>query len=335
MLFCGGLLLFALGGPPSAVPPSFQESVARVFVDARVLDGHGRAVPDLRKDQFRVRIDGAPADLLSVTWLSADGARLVPGETPAAGGGPPAEGPRGRLVVLFVQKDLHPTRAPGLLRLLDEARRLVDRLGPEDRVAVVSFAHHLELWQDFTADPPRLRRALAHDVLFEERAGDVPVSPAPSLLRHFDVEAGRRATTPEAALRLVGEALRPVAGSKTLVMLGYGFGERGPGEALSSDYGPARRALLRAGVAVFTLDVTEADSHTLDVGLRTVARDTGGFYARTHDFAHQAVTRLEEALEGHYVLEVTPPPRSRGAHSIDVRLVGRRGTVLARTTYFD
>jgi VWFA-related protein len=329
-----GLLLFALGAPQAAAPPTFRESVERVLIDARVLDGHGRAVPDLRKDEFRVRIDGAPADVLSVTWLSAEGARPVPGRPPADGATPLAECPRGRLLVVFVQKSLHPTRAPGLLRLLDEARRLVDRLGPDDRVAVLSFDHHLELWQDFTADPASLQRALAHDVLFEERARDVPVSPPPSLARHFDVEAGRRATTPEAALRLIGEALRPVPGSKTLVMLGYGFGEGGPGEALPADYGPARRALLRAGVAVFTLDVTEADSHTLDVGLRTVAEDTGGFFARTHDFAHEAVTRLEEALAGHYVLEVAPP-RGRGYHSIDVRLAGRRGTVLARTAYFD
>jgi VWFA-related protein len=334
MLVGCGLLLFALGVAQEAAPPTFPGSVERVLIDARVLDGHGRAVPDLRRDQFRVRIDGAPADVLSVTWLSAEGARPAPGAAPAAGKGPRAVGTRGRLLVMFVQRDLHPTRAPGLLRLLGEARRLVDRLGPEDRVAVVSFDYHLELWQDFTADRARLRHALEHDVLFEERARDVPVSPPPSLARHFDVEAGRRVTTPEAALRLVGEALRSVPGSKTLVMLGYGFGELGPGEALSSDYGPARRALLRAGVAVFTLDVTEADSHTLEVGLETVAQDTGGFYARTHDFAHQAVTRLEEALEGHYVLEVAPPP-SRGSHSIDVRLVGRRGTVLARTAYFD
>lgn len=330
-----GLLLLALAGPQARVPPTFRESVERVLIDARVLDGHGKAVPDLREDQFRVRIDGAPADVLSVTWLSAEGARPVPGRAPAAGAGPKAEGPRGRLLVLFVQKSLHPTRAPGLLRLLEEARRLVGRLGPEDRVAVVSFDHHLELWQDFTADPALLRRALEHDVLFEEEARDVPVSPPPSLARHFDVEAGRRATTPEAALRLVGEALRPVAGSKTLVVLGYGFGERGPGEVLSSDYDPARRALLRAGVAVFTLDVTEADSHTLAAGLQTVARDTGGFYASTKDFAHGAVMRLEEALEGHYVLEIAHPPQGRGYHSIDVRLAGRRGTVLARMGYFD
>ena len=144
------------------------------------------------------------------------------------------------------------------------------------------------------------------------------------------------ACTSETALRLIGEALREVPGSKTLVFFGLRMGElRGGSVNFHGDYAVARRALLEAGVTVFTLDVTDADYHTLEVGLQDIAAETGGFYARTHNFSGQAVSRLEEALEGHYVLEVVHPGGPSGRHKIDVDLVDGSGRVLARKAYFD
>jgi VWFA-related protein len=331
-------LLLLVAAPQEPTGPVVLEeavSVERVMVDARVLDG-GRAVQDLRPESFRVRIDDEAAELVSVTWISAEGARALSFRDPSEGEGPTIAPVRGRLIVLFFQKDLHPTRTGGLLRLLEESRRLVGRLGPEDRVAVLSFDTHLKLWCDFTRDARRLDRVLKHDVIFEERARYVEPSPDPSLAYHLSLEASRRAASPETALRLIGEALGEVKGSKTLVFLGYGLGElSGPTVAFHADYDDALRALLEADVTVFSLDVTNADRHTLEVGLQEVAAETGGFYARTHVFTRQAMNRLEQALEGHYVLEVAHPSGPRGRHQIDVDLVDRRGRVYARKAYFD
>jgi len=292
-----------------------------------------------------VRIDGKPARVVSASWLSAEGDPMGPAVLPGDAGGngrsaararSGAQSQRGRTVVFFVQKDLHPTRAPGLLQLLDQAGRLATRLGPSDRAAVVCFDAHLKLWQDFTSDTARVRRALTHDLLFEEEPARGTPDGASSLTARLDPRALRRAASPETALLLVGDALRAVAGSKTLVFLGHGLGElRGPTLSQHADYGPARRALLEAGVTVFTLDVTDADHHTLEAGLRQMAEDTGGFYAPTHLFTGQAVSRLEEVLQGHYVLEVVPPGGRRGRHDLRVDLVSRRGEVLARAVYFD
>jgi hypothetical protein len=88
-----------------------------------------------------------------------------------------------------------------------------------------------------------------------------------------------------------------------------------------------------ARVAVFCLDVTNADYHSLEVGLEQVASDTGGFYAKTHLFPAQAMRRLEGALVGHYVLTFEKPRLRQGTHAIEVDLVGRKGTVLARSFY--
>jgi VWFA-related protein len=236
--------------------------------------------------------------------------------------------------VFFFQKDLESSRIVGLLQMLARARKLLDDLGEQDRVAIVSFDSHLKLWADFSADRERLRRVLDRSILFE-RVPLLSAEAEPSLVAHLAPGAGRRAASPESALLLLGEALRELPGSKSLVMFGWGMGRWSPGVGvfLESDYGPARRALVEGRVTVFALDVTSADSHTLEVGLEQVARDTGGFYVKTHVFPAQAVARLAHALSGHYVLTFTRPDFPRGEHAIDIALVGRKGTVLARPSY--
>jgi hypothetical protein len=92
--------------------------------------------------------------------------------------------------------------------------------------------------------------------------------------------------------------------------------------------------LQAARASVFCLDVTDADSHTLEAGLEMTAEDTGGFFARTHLVTEQAMERLAGALSGHYVLFVEVlSPSDKQWHTIDVELAGRKGTVLARRNY--
>lgn len=332
----GFLLLLAASLAQDSTPRAVLDEVVaveRVMVDVRVIDG-GRVVRGLGPDSFHVRIDGGPAEVVSATWVSASGAEphaaRRASETLRL-----SSLVRGRLVVLFFQKDLHPTRTGGFLLLLKESRRLIERLGPADRVAILSFDTHLKLWRDFTADVESLDEALSSDVIFKGRTRYVEPGPDPSLAAWLSLEDSRRAATPEAALRLVAEALGEVPGTKTLLFLGHGLGgPTGLHGASRGDYGVALRALMEANVAVFTLDVTDADHHTLETGLQDIARETGGFYARAHAFSRQAMGRVEKALEGHYVLEVAHPGGSPGRHDIDVDLAGTTGRVLARKAYY-
>jgi len=304
-----------------------------VVVDARVVDGSGRPILGLAPGDFRVKVDGRRVKLQSATWVAED----APPDPEAAAaalqaGVPPA--PRGRLIVFFFQKDLEPSRITGFMQMLRRAREMLADLREEDRVAVASFDHHLKLWTDFTADRARVRRILDHSVLFEGRSF-YNVEEAPSLAEHYDPAAGKRAASPEAALLLLAEALRDLPGSKSLVMFGWGMGRWTPGVGvfLENEYGPARRALVEGRVTVFALDVTRADWHTLEVGLEQVAEDTGGFYAKTHLFPGQAMERLERALAGHYELTFARPTPEPGEHEIDISLVRRKGTVMAKRTY--
>jgi hypothetical protein len=53
-------------------PQQYTErvEVARVLIDARVLDDRGAPVRDLQVDDFAVEIGGKPARLESVEWIS-------------------------------------------------------------------------------------------------------------------------------------------------------------------------------------------------------------------------------------------------------------------------
>ena len=78
-------------------------------------------------------------------------------------------------------------------------------------------------------------------------------------------------------------------------------------------------------VVAFAARLSHADLVVLE------AKQTGGFYARA--FPGHAIGRLESAIAGHYVLTFPRPVLPIGEHAVDVKLVGRRGTVLAKKTY--
>jgi hypothetical protein len=163
-----------------------------------------------------------------------------------------------------------------------------------------------------------------------------------SLAANLDSRRAASASTPETALRVLADALRPIEGGKDLVLLGHGFGQYRPtlgslvgAATLDREYQAAREALVRARVAVFALDVTDADQHTLETGLLAAAEDTGGFYQKAHQFQGLAMDRLDGALQGYYLLAVERPAQKRGRHTISVR-VDKKGTdVWARRYYVD
>lgn len=339
----GVLVLCGCASGHAQVPQVAERvEVARVVVDLHVVGDDGRPVRGLTPEELRVSVDGRPVRIDSLRWTTGavafgDGATAPADPSQPAG---TAEAARGRLVLLFVQKDLEASRIEGLMLMLRQSESLLDGLAAGDRVAVASFEHHLELWCDFTTDRAALRAILTRSVLFAGRAGELASEGPPLLRRTFDREAGRRASSMEQALAVVGDALDRLPGPKAVVILGHGFGRMigagGLGTArvgYEPEYRDARRLLSRARATVYCLDVTRADSHTLETGLMSVAEDTGGFFIRTNWFPAQAVARLGEALGGHYELSFEKPALPPGEHAIRVELVGRKGVVFARRTY--
>lgn len=329
--------LAALAGVATAVVARPQEpaprvpgvSTSRVVLEARVLDGSGRPLRGLSADDFRLEVDGRATPLESAVWIAdapeADAER------------PTAEAPfrsEGRLVVLLFQKDFAASRLRGLLGGLGQARDLVAPLGPRDRVAVLTYDSHLRLHLDFTADREAVRRAIDESLL--RWPAPLPPGPSPSLAAHLDPARALAAASPEQALRALAEALSPLPGTKVVLLFGWGLGRlTGGGVVLDPDYDRARRALDRARATVFCLDVTEADWHSLETGLRQVAADTGGQYFSLHHSAAAPLRHVGAALAGHYLLAFEPPAGPRGEHRVSLSLARRGGTVLARGTYAD
>jgi VWFA-related protein len=331
------LLLLAVGGTPALAqqPPAYSErvEVTRLLLDARVLDDRGQPVRGLTASDFIVKVGSKVARVESAVWVGP-GASVdsSPAETTVEAE-MDAPAPEGRLIVFLFQKSLEPSRIVGFMRMLTEARGVLDSLSPIDRVAVLSFDSSLHVWVDFTNDYARVRRIFEDGILFE-RAGPVQEARGVSLVRLLAPQEARRTYTIERALRRIGNALADVPGAKSVVLVGHGFGRFGAtGVTMENEYEPMREALQRARAAVFSLDVTTADYHSLEAGLQLVAEQTGGFFARTHIFTTRAVRTLLGALAGHYTLFVELPALDEGAHRTDIELAGKKGTVLARSTY--
>ena len=322
-------------------PPLVERvDVSRVMIDVRVIGDEGEPVAGLEPDDFDVRIGGEPVDVESALWLGADDADETDDVDETDGADETDRAPlastgfaavlapldRRQLVVFFVQKSLEADRALGLLRLLQDADRLLAGVGPDDRVAVVSFEHHFKIWLDFTADLERARDVLAWDVMHEDPRALEPQAGL-SIVAGIDQAEGRGIWQVEDALRRLGEVLEPMPGSKSVVLIGYGF-DHG-----FTRYERALDALDAARAAVFSLDVTQADYHTFEHALRDVSHHTGGLFLTTFHYPRRAVERMASAVSGRYVLFTLAPDLEPGSHSIDVELRRGDGRVLARSTY--
>ena len=323
----------------STVHAQFREriDVVRILVDVRVTDFSGNPITDLTADDFDISIGGRRAVVETVEWIDDGG---------GAAGSQPAEFDRGaesaplhgRLVILFVQTDFarEKLRVAGHLHFLQYAEELIEEFGPADRVAVMQFDSHLKLRLDFTSDKDEIL-----DALRDTYRIDYPPSPAvvhePSLASRLDRTEMRRAADSETALLILGNALRSIRGPKTILLLGWGLGKLSNGFVnMPKKYRATHEALDASRSTIFALDTTDADYHDLEIGLQRVAEDTGGFYAKTHLFAQNAVDRLHRTISGHYEIELRRPnDLDPGTHNLRVRVKRRGATVLAPSTYID
>jgi VWFA-related protein len=329
---------------PSA-QPQVQEhiTVERIIVDARVTDDRGNPITGLTAADFRVRIDGKPARVESAEWIpeTAAARELAAIDSAIADVNTTLDqpAPHGRLLIFFYQTDFarNSSRVAGQMQTVVNADDWLDWLDPEDRVAVFSFDSHLKFRLDFTSNKDHIKDAMQQAMLTDEPPWP-RIVPMPALAGRLDPAQLKKAGSPEAAMIIVANALRPIPGPKSIILFGWGLGRLTPsGVMMESKYIPARQALESARASVFSIDFSQSDYHSLQAGLGQVAGDTGGFYAKTFRFPKIAIDRLQKTLAGHYELEVRKPDTNvRGTHAIEVEVPSqRRAAVLARSTYID
>ncbi len=313
---------------------SARAAVEKVLVDAYVLAPRGGALLDLAPADFLLLVGGEEVPVEEVEFIPAARSELPP-RSPAAVVEPGTpEFPEGRLIVLFFQADFGRYRTKGLMRMANEMVVFLDRLLPTDRVAVVSYDSHLKLRLDFTDNRAAIHRALFDTLKIGGAPDPPPPNPFPSLAAHFDVDAARKAASVERGLLVTAQALQKIPGAKVMLFLGWGLDvNRQPTDW--KWHALAVNALQQARVNVFTLDVSDADWHTLEVTLMDLADLTGGTYAKTHIFSAQALHLAFRAIEGRYVVVFARPDRPHGRHAIKLNLRTKKGRVLARPFYDD
>ncbi len=351
----------------------FQESitVARILLDVRVTDSYGKPITDLTPADFNVKLGGKDAKVESVTWIddvlrvedevSESSSRPVAEETftatpadvmpldnskPSRSDDSPLDDSTtrrlddlpGRLFVVFVQTDFgrNHERVTGQMHFEQFAEEMIDALQPADRVAVFSFDSHLKFRLDFTDNKSAVQAAIRDSMLVNEPPWP-QIVPNPAMAKRLDPKEMRDAPDSETALILIANALRPIDGPKTMLLIGWGLGERvGNMVTMRPKWPIARRALDASRVSIFALDTTFADYHDLEIGLQHAAKSTGGFYAKTHEFPRIAIDRLQRTLTGHYELELRRPEELKpGTHELEIQVKRRGVTVLAPSSWRD
>jgi VWFA-related protein len=305
-------------------PPRFADrvDVSTVVVDVRVIDESGSPVRGLLAPDFLVTIGGKPTRVQSALWTGDVFAPTAPSTRSSRR---VADEP-GQLLVLLFQKSLLHEHARGLIRMVEQSRTMIRELPVSDRIAILSFDTSLKIWSDFTDDRDALDRILERGILHQRRPASVEPG-KPSLLDTLKPKAKRVATI-EQAFGSIADALSPLPGSKAIVFIGYGMGASPFGNRLdvgtaahartlnedlandsdmNNEYARARRALTEARVSVFSLDISQSDTHAFAAGMQVIAQDTGGFYAASLDFPEKPMRFVTGALNGHYVLFVELP----------------------------
>jgi VWFA-related protein len=145
--------------------PVFRAGIELVTVDVTALDNNtGRQVTDLTLKDFEVEIDGDRRQVTSAEYVrSVDPLRVigapvkvvVPDETFSSSNAKGA--PSGRLILILV--DQGNIRTGSARSVMNSAKKFVDTLTPEDRVAVVAIPGPGEL-VDFTNNHDRVRESL-------------------------------------------------------------------------------------------------------------------------------------------------------------------------------
>ena len=243
----------AATSPEKTAPfPTFSERVeVRVLdLDVEVTDSKGQSVPDLKREDFTVKIGGKafPVDYFSRveqgTIHAPDLATASPDQVLAAyKKGEESFLPRNFLI--YVDLGFLP---PGLRnRSLEALRDLVTRLGPEDAARVVVFDRSVKVLADWTSSKESILAALSQierqgvgmsrlraeqqtvsliDSSPRRRGGRIP------LVQQYAQEVGSEIQTMLASMKQELVTLTPLRGKKAFLFITGGF-ESQPGYVMA------------------------------------------------------------------------------------------------------
>jgi len=138
-------------------PPVFRSSVELTSIDVSVVDDRGRAVGDLKPEDFTVRVDGSPRRVVNADWVGLE-TKEQPPAPPAPEGYTGNENATGGRLILVVVDEPN-IRYGGTLGIRSAVNAFIDHLRPSDRAAVIGIGRGAPS-TPFTSDRTRLKRAI-------------------------------------------------------------------------------------------------------------------------------------------------------------------------------
>jgi VWFA-related protein len=290
-------------GPASTI----RTETRLVLVDGVVVDRAGVPVAGLGAKDFRVWEDGREQ---TITGVSAP--------APAPGAAHPIN------MLLFF--DDVTTRTPDQNPVRDAARKFVDTASAGRRMAVAEFQGSVQIRQNLTDDPQRLRAAIGNSKAsvggFAASPFDAsrnPLSGVPRVSADQDISAIQRRDYLK-QLQTLARGMAGVQGRKALVLFSAGFTLTH--DALA-DLDVAIQAFNRSNVAVYGIGM--GFSHGAEL-LNALAAGTGGFVLPDSD-SLRVLERIARENSQEYLLSYTPDkPGAGGAcHNLKVA-VNREGS---------
>jgi Ca-activated chloride channel family protein len=287
--------------------PTFRGTSELVRVFVTVIDGDGRLVTTLTRDQFEVRDEGK-AQPITLFDNSPQPIRLI------------------------VMLDVSGSMEGNLPLLRAAADQLFARLQPGDAARVGTFGHDVTISASFTRSRDALRAALPDHIVTDAptplwRAVDEAISAfgedGPERKVVLVLSDGKDSGPISFRQRFVSQ-VEVIERARDEDVMVYAIGMRSR----------AARSLPPAGIgagglqAMMTADLPDA-------GLGRVAEETGGGYTEIRfgqDLA-AAFTRVADELHSQYLIGFAPPKRDGKVHDIDVRVAQRGHKPRARKSY--
>jgi VWFA-related protein len=295
------LTSLALVGALAAGAPLPQTVAGHLFIDVVAVDRKGMPVSDLRPGELEVWINGyrVPIETLSVVSPSAD-----------QGGGR-------SLVLILDDITLPPAVVP---RARDAARQLVERMSPNDHMAIVMLNGSS---MEATSERARLLRSIDE---YHVRASGVV----------------RLELLSQQVLETIASVSRQLAETserkKTIVAIGapWLFDTPIPPPTVARDlrqeWTEAMRAMAVAHVNLYVIDPSGVGMSRTAGGSSGFAGETGGYaFTNTNDLKGAADRVMREA-GSYYVIDVLDPPVGRKAdlRDLEVRVLRRGVSIQAR-----
>lgn len=272
----------------------------RLLIDVKAESKAGESVLDLRPAEFEVWVAGYRVPIESVSLVTAA-----------------TDQPVRRSITLILDDMTVPVSL--MPRARDIAQKLVGRMSPGDRMAVVMLTGRTIEPTDSVA---QLRQAI--DSYGPRAVGVVrPDTLAAQVLETIAAAAHDQSELP---------------GRNAIVAIGSAWLFDTPipppeiGRDLRPEWTAAVRAMAIANATLYVIDPGGVGMSRVTGGTSGFARETGGFTAsNTNDF-ERAADRIMRDAGSYYRLEVVDPPVARQAdlRELDVRVLRRGVSVRAR-----